>query len=256
MQVERHQLMDILRSRGDEKTAQRAEQSLPQIVDLARDRALLRLCGIDPNALAAFLSEEDRFAQPTPQPLTGEDQTISEDPPRGAPPATSTVRAWRATDGPDDDTVYPVVPQLSQVSDSQVNREAPSKAVGPDEALLRTTSPPVNRCPRCESTFRSIDRMLDHLHAHLKNPSLTGRGVAPLRNPDPPQHEGPGPHRQRFSLMIALGSLLLASGVVLIVAGNAPIGIAIIVVVLILSAVERTKRRRKSSRLRSRPDHA
>ena len=38
MQVERHQLMDILRSRGDEKTAQRAEQSLPQIVDLARDR--------------------------------------------------------------------------------------------------------------------------------------------------------------------------------------------------------------------------
>ena len=56
--------------------------------------------------------------------------------------------------------------------------------------------------------------------------------------------------------MIALGSLLLASGVVLIVAGNAPIGIAIIVVVFILSAVERTKRRRKSSRLRSRPDHA
>jgi hypothetical protein len=285
MQVERRQLMDILRSRGDEKTAQRAEQSLPQIVDLARDRALLRLCGIDPNALAAFLSEEDHLGQPTPQPLTGEDHTISEDPPRGAPPATSTVRGWRATDGPDDDTVYPVVPQLSQVSDSQVNRDSPSTAVGPDEALLRTTSPPVNRCPRCESTFRSIDRMLDHLHAHLKKPSLTGRGVAPLRsglvmssrelddalegleralrepdpplrNPDPPQHEGPGPRRQRFSLMIALGSLLLVSGVVLIVAGNAPIGIAIIVVVLILSAVERTKRRRKSSRRRSRPDHA
>lgn len=278
MQVERHQLMDMLRSRGDEKTAQRAEQSLPQIVDLARDHALLRLCGIDPNVLAAFLSEEDHLAQPTPQPLTGEDHTISEDPPRGAPPATSTVRAWRATDGPDDDTVYPVVPQLSQVSDSQVNREAPSKAVGPDEALLRTTSPPVNRCPRCESTFRSTDRMLDHLNAHLKNPSLTGRGVAPLRsglvmstreldealegleralrNPDPPQHEGPGPRRQRFSVMIALGSLLLVSGVVLIVAGNAPIGIATIVVVFILSAVKRTKRRRKSSRLRSRPDHA
>jgi hypothetical protein len=285
MQVERHQLMDILRSRGDEKTAQRAEQSLPQIVDLARDHALLRLCGIDPNVLAAFLSEEDHLAQPTPQPLTGEDHTISEDPSRGAPPATSTARAWRATDGPDDDTIYPLVPQLSQVSDSQVNREAPSKAVGPDEDLLRTSSPPVNRCPRCESTFRSIDRMLDHLHAHLKNPSLAGRGVAPLRsglvmstrelddalegleralrepdpplrNPDPPQHEGPGPHRQRFSLMIALGSLLLVSGVVLIAAGNAPIGIAIIVVVLILSAVERMKRRRRSSRLRSRPDHA
>ena len=127
--------------------------------------------------------------------------------------------------------------------------------------------------------------MLDHLNAHLKNPSLTRRGVAPLRSglvmsnrelddalegleralrepnqplryPDPPQHEGPGPHRQRLSLMIALGSLLLVSGIVLIVAGNAPIGIAIILVGFILTAVERTKRRHKSSRLRSRPDHA
>ena len=85
MQVERHQLMDILRSRGDEKSAQRAEQSLPQIVDLARDHALLRLCGIDPIVLAAFLSDEDHLAQPTPRPSTDEDHTISEDPPRGAP---------------------------------------------------------------------------------------------------------------------------------------------------------------------------
>ena len=284
MQVERRQVMDILRSRGDEKTAQRAEQSLPQVVDLARDRALLRLCGIDPNVLATLLSEGDHLAQPAPHPLTGEDHTFAEDPPRGAPPA-STLRAWRATDGRDDDTVYPVVPQLPQVSDSEVNRETPSKAVGQDEALLRTTSRPVNRCPRCESTFRSIDRMLEHLNAHLKNPSLTDRGVAPqrsglvmsrrelddavegleralrepdrpLRNPDPRHHEASRPRRRRVSLMIVVGSLLLVSGVVLIVAGSAPIGIAIIVVVFILSAVERTKRRRNSSRLHSRPDHA
>ena len=59
MEVERQQLVKLLRSRDNEWTARRAEQSLPQHIDLDRDRALLRRCGIDPNVLAVILSVDD-----------------------------------------------------------------------------------------------------------------------------------------------------------------------------------------------------
>ena len=59
MVVDRQQLVELLRSRNNERTAARAEESLPQHIDLDRDRVLLRECGIDPNVLAVTLSVND-----------------------------------------------------------------------------------------------------------------------------------------------------------------------------------------------------
>jgi hypothetical protein len=72
MQVARHQLIGLLRSGGSEKTATMAERTLPETIDLDRDRALLRRCGIDPNVLGSRLSAgagpwaADRAATPDP----------------------------------------------------------------------------------------------------------------------------------------------------------------------------------------------
>ncbi len=59
MEVDRQQLVRLLRSRDNVWTAERAEQSLPEHIDLDRDRMLLRQCGIDPNVLAIILSVDD-----------------------------------------------------------------------------------------------------------------------------------------------------------------------------------------------------
>jgi hypothetical protein len=59
VEVDRQQLVRLLRSRDSVGTAQRAEQSLPERIDLDRDRVLLRQCGIDPNVLASILSVDD-----------------------------------------------------------------------------------------------------------------------------------------------------------------------------------------------------
>ena len=59
MVVDRQQLVELLRSRDNERTAERAEESLPKHIDLDRDRVLLRECGIDPNVLAVILSVDD-----------------------------------------------------------------------------------------------------------------------------------------------------------------------------------------------------
>jgi hypothetical protein len=60
MQVELSRVLDLLRSRKNDKTAQRAARSLPSHVDLERDRDLIERCGIDPNVLGAILVAEER----------------------------------------------------------------------------------------------------------------------------------------------------------------------------------------------------
>ena len=70
MDIERGRLVKLLRARNSDRTAHRAEQSLPQHIDLERDRGLLRQCGIDPNVLSVILSVEDgvtEAAEPLPQ---------------------------------------------------------------------------------------------------------------------------------------------------------------------------------------------
>lgn len=52
MRVDRQQLVQILRSRGNDSTAEVAARLLPPEIDLARDKPLLRRCGIDANVLA------------------------------------------------------------------------------------------------------------------------------------------------------------------------------------------------------------
>jgi hypothetical protein len=168
------------------------------------------------------------------------------------------------------------VPKLSKVRDSHLNSEAAFDASGQDEALPSVTFQSVHRCPRCESTFNSTDRMLGHLNAHLRNPSVRDPGVAAqlsglrmstleldaalddlertLREPDRPLGELDPIHlepqrlrRQRMWVIAAVGLLPLVCGIVLITLGNAPSGISLIAVVFTLFAVQRKKRRRRFS---------
>ena len=97
MRVERSQLVTLLRSRYSHTTAQRAERSLPQHVDLDRDRGLLRQCGIDPNVLAVILSVEDRVAAPTetlPQPSVAADHLELDRAPADSAPRMDRAERW------------------------------------------------------------------------------------------------------------------------------------------------------------------
>lgn len=51
MQIDKDQILDLLRQRGDGQQAQEAERELPQQVDPERDRGLLERFGIDPQEL-------------------------------------------------------------------------------------------------------------------------------------------------------------------------------------------------------------
>lgn len=92
MHVQRRQLVQLLRSRNSDTTARRAEQTLPQHIDLDRDRDLLKQCGIDPNVLAFILSVGDRVGLPT-QPLQGDDEAGGGHAPADDP-RTSPAQHW------------------------------------------------------------------------------------------------------------------------------------------------------------------
>lgn len=83
MRVERQLLTDLLRSRGNDETAELAARSLPPTIDLARDRFLLRQCGIDPNAVAMDLGLSDpnesapRPTEPTDGPWRPRDVSLA-----------------------------------------------------------------------------------------------------------------------------------------------------------------------------------
>ena len=56
MQFDKNQIIEFLRSQGDQEKAQQAEQELPQQVDTDRDGGLLSKIGLDPQELIAQMS--------------------------------------------------------------------------------------------------------------------------------------------------------------------------------------------------------
>ena len=51
MQISKEQLMELVRSHGDDQKTAQAEQELPREIDTDRDRNLLDKFGIDPQEL-------------------------------------------------------------------------------------------------------------------------------------------------------------------------------------------------------------
>jgi hypothetical protein len=56
MQLDKNQIIEFLRSQGDQDKAQQAEQELPQQVDTDRDSSLLTRLGLDPQELIGRLT--------------------------------------------------------------------------------------------------------------------------------------------------------------------------------------------------------
>jgi hypothetical protein len=56
MQLDKNQIIEFLRSQGDQQKAQQAEQELPQQVDTDRDGGLLARLGLDPQELIGRLT--------------------------------------------------------------------------------------------------------------------------------------------------------------------------------------------------------
>ena len=52
MQVTKQQVVEFIRSRGDDARADRAEAELPDVVDLPKDDDLVTRLGVDPLDLA------------------------------------------------------------------------------------------------------------------------------------------------------------------------------------------------------------
>ncbi len=51
MQISKEQVLELVRSRGDDEKTTRAERELPDEVDTDRDQSLLEKFGIDPEEL-------------------------------------------------------------------------------------------------------------------------------------------------------------------------------------------------------------
>jgi hypothetical protein len=51
MQISKEQLMELIRSHGDDQKTAQAEEELPNEIDTDRDRNLLEKFGIDPQEL-------------------------------------------------------------------------------------------------------------------------------------------------------------------------------------------------------------
>jgi hypothetical protein len=175
--IERNELAELLRSRGNDQTAVRAEQSLPQHIDLQRDREALRQCGIDPNVLAYILSTQVRttdVTEPPSQPAADlDDRGGGSARIEGAP---RTVRAQNRPTGSGAGTAVGTtnVSQRSLQSPSSSDHRTDqmttrSTSATKEKAVLEVTSKPAFRCPRCKFVFGSPALMLDHLNAHHRN---------------------------------------------------------------------------------------
>jgi len=55
MEIPKQQVLELIRSRGDDSKAQEADQELPETVDPERDKGLLSKFGIDPQELLGKL---------------------------------------------------------------------------------------------------------------------------------------------------------------------------------------------------------
>ena len=56
MQIDKSQILDLLRSRGQGDAADRADRELPGTVDTQRDRGLLESLGLTPQELVSALA--------------------------------------------------------------------------------------------------------------------------------------------------------------------------------------------------------
>ena len=56
MKLSKHDLVQLLHTQGDNATANRASEALPDQIDTDRDRELLATVGLDPSRLAAHLA--------------------------------------------------------------------------------------------------------------------------------------------------------------------------------------------------------
>jgi hypothetical protein len=55
VQIDKEQIINLLRDQGDQDKAQKAEQELPDQVDTDRDAGVLQRLGIDPSDLVSRL---------------------------------------------------------------------------------------------------------------------------------------------------------------------------------------------------------
>jgi hypothetical protein len=55
VQIDKEQIINLLRDQGDQDKAQKAEQELPDQVDTDRDAGVLQRLGIDPSDLISRL---------------------------------------------------------------------------------------------------------------------------------------------------------------------------------------------------------
>jgi hypothetical protein len=171
--VDRNELAELLRSRGNDQTAVRAEQSLPQHIDLQRDRETLRQCRIDPNVLAYILSTQDRTTDVTEPPSQA---ATDLDDGSGAAMVDGVSRRVRAQNGPSGSgprtaveatNVSQLTMQLPASSDHRVDQMTTrSTSTAKEKIGFRVTSRPAIRCPRCRFAFGSPALMLDHLNVH------------------------------------------------------------------------------------------
>ena len=56
MQIDKSQIIDLLRSRGDDAKAQQADQDLPGQVDTDKDSGLLQKLGLSPQELIGMVT--------------------------------------------------------------------------------------------------------------------------------------------------------------------------------------------------------
>lgn len=56
MNIDKSQILELLRSRGEHDKAQQADQELPGTVDTEKDSGLLQKFGLDPQKLVAMLA--------------------------------------------------------------------------------------------------------------------------------------------------------------------------------------------------------
>jgi hypothetical protein len=213
MRVERQRVTDLLRSRGNDMSADLAARSLPATIDLFRDQFLLRQCGIDPHTLALDLNLSDRSGS-TPTPA-------------------------EPTDGH-------VVPEKAARPPTHDNRPSSGGArvgtVGLSRGRPGLESRPA-ACPRCDLRFSSVDAMLDHLSSHLRQARPgrqldTGLSIvlsampswqvdAALSDLERSMRRPRLPRLLRAILRYALLSIIVLAALVFVVAGHPVLGMMV-----------------------------
>lgn len=174
MNIERKELVELLRSRGNDQTAERAEHTLPQHVDLEHHRQILRQCGIDPVVLAFTLSRLARSTDVTGPPPQSAEREEDGDGPTTAEGVPGSVPAERVSSVRDVRSALGTTSggRLSLQSPSpspQQADQAPSTSGGKIAAGFRLTPRPAILCPRCRVAFGSPELMLEHLNDHHLN---------------------------------------------------------------------------------------